>query len=138
MKLKLLVLNVSNPRLYRRPLERLLHRELYKTLNWILIRIFLYEKENDLRFSFLDSWCHCTYLQVSRTDKFRCIQLVLRTMQLTSKMIFMNCVVLKIMRILTFPRGGWTSKKNVRFMYQLPIFPKCVSSQQTWSGSFTL
>lgn len=31
--------------------------------------------------------------------------------------------------LLTFPNGGCTSKKNVRFMYQLPIFPKCVSSQ---------
>lgn len=30
---------------------------------------------------------------------------------------------------LTLPRGGWTSKKKVLLMYQLPIFPKCVSSQ---------
>lgn len=29
----------------------------------------------------------------------------------------------------TFPNGGCTSKKNVRFIYQLPILPKCVSSQ---------
>lgn len=36
---------------------------------------------------------------------------------------------MEIKLILTLPRGGCTSKKNVLFMYQLPIFPKCVSSQ---------
>ena len=29
----------------------------------------------------------------------------------------------------TFPKGGWTSKKKVLLIYQLPILPKCVSSQ---------
>lgn len=36
---------------------------------------------------------------------------------------------MEIKPILTLPRGGCTSKKNVLFIYQLPIFPKCVSSQ---------
>lgn len=35
---------------------------------------------------------------------------------------------------LTLPSGGWTSKKNVLFMYQLPIFPKWVSSQLQIKG----
>lgn len=42
---------------------------------------------------------------------------------------FLSDSKMKISIHITLPKGGWTSKKNSLLMYQLPIFPKCVSSQ---------
>lgn len=58
------------------------------------------------------------------------------------KYLFENTYKIKLYKFkkqATFPRGGCTSKKNVLFMYQLPIFPKWVSSQLKKSSAlFTI
>lgn len=97
-------------------------------------------------FAFQDNCGLHIYHPVCWMQRFHCNQSICLTILSTFSLLnigvfeyLISWIKLEQCYIFKFiPNGGWTSKKNVRFMYQEPIFPKWVSSQQTWSGSSIL
>ena len=72
----------------------------------------------------------CTCLLVFQRQMRHCNHPSIRTVRSTSaKQSYLNVLKLNSAHLITLPSGGWTSKKNVRLMYQPANLPNWTSSQ---------